>query len=97
VLSKRNEGTPGGCPRTDEKRATAARLAETMSRRSPLSPARSKNKPLSPGGYLTPWRLRLVMTVLVVSASWALGAPQWGVLILVILLVSVEIYWRRRL
>jgi hypothetical protein len=61
-----------------------------------VSPRPIHDKPLSPGGYVTPWRVRLFITVVVVAVAWVVGQAGLGILVLAVLLVLTDVYWRRR-
>ena len=61
-----------------------------------MSPRRIDDKPLSPGGYVAPWRVRLLITIVVVAVSWLVRQLPLGILVLAVLLILTDVYWRRR-
>jgi hypothetical protein len=61
-----------------------------------VSPRRPGEKPVSPGGYVTPWRVRLLIVVAVIAVLLPVGLAPWSVPAAIVLLVSAEVYWRRR-
>ena len=57
---------------------------------------RAPDKPISPGGYVTPIWIRLVVAIATVLVFAAVGLAQWGLLLAVVVLSVTEVYARRR-
>jgi 4-hydroxybenzoate polyprenyltransferase len=61
-----------------------------------MSPRRQPGERPLPGGYVTPWRLRLLLVALLAAALIPTGLARWIVPATIVGLIATEVYWRRR-